>query len=273
MKKHTFIQNINSRSKLIIIAKLFVIVLGKKLFFRILEFIEIRAAFLQGKGFGSLSTEIEHTCVQSLINKISLAIDIGAYKGEYTDKILAKNPMCRVHLFEPSVKNYTYLKKKFYSYNNVYLNNNAVSNKSEEVTLYSDQEGSMLSSLLKRDLSYINKKFEFKEKVKTIKLDDYISNEKLDIIDLIKIDCEGSELNILNSFEKSINKVRCIQFEFGPANIDAKTNFKIFFDFFSNNKFTIYRITAFGPIIIDKYREIEENYTTTNYIALNDNVI
>lgn len=270
MKKNNLLERIAKTSKLIFFSKFLVLIIGKNFFLRILEFIEIRSAFLQGKGYGSVTNKNEFKCVASLIGEITLAFDIGAYKGEYTLEILNKYPKCNMHLFEPAKLNFEYLKKKFANMDNIVLNNYAVSDKNTDSLLHSNNKDSVLSSLIKRDLSHLNVNFDFTEKVKVLKLDDYINKNNLNNIDFIKIDCEGVELSILQGLSNNLKKIKCFQFEFGSCNIDSNTNFKQFFDLFINNNFSIYRITPFGNYIINNYNELNEFYMTTNYIALNN---
>jgi len=58
-----------------------------------------------------------------------------------------------------------------------------------------------------------------------------------------------------------------IQFEFGGCNIDTRIFFQDFWYFFKNNNFEIYRITPFGAAHKECYREFEECFLTTNYLA------
>ena len=156
--------------------------------------------------------------------------------------------------------------------NNIILNKYAVFDDNTDQILFSENENSNLGSLVKRDLSYHDVKFDVEETVKTVILDEYIEKNNLEKIDFVKIDCEGIELKIFNGLNRNIKKIKCFQFEFGSANIDTNTNFKQFFDLFKKNDFTIYRITAFGNYVITKYNELNEFYMTTNYIALNNKV-
>ena len=106
-----------------------------------------------------------------------------------------------------------------------------------------------------------------------LKLDEFIKEEKLKDIDFIKLDVDGYELDVLNSFGDLIFKTKLIQFEFGGCNIDTKTYFQDFWYFFINKNFKIYRITPRGPEEIIKYEEKDEYFVTTNYIAINRNFI
>lgn len=57
-----------------------------------------------------------------------------------------------------------------------------------------------------------------------------------------------------------------IQFEFGGCNIDSRTYFQNFY-YLLNTKYQIYRILKNGLYSIKKYRETQEIFVTTNYLA------
>ena len=56
--------------------------------------------------------------------------------------------------------------------------------------------------------------------IETVKGDDFLSENHINKIDLLKIDTEGSEMEVLKGFEKSIDNkiIRAVQFEYGYIN-------------------------------------------------------
>ena len=88
-------------------------------------------------------------------------------------------------------------------------------------------------------------------------------------MDIVKIDIEGHELSALNGFGKAIFSTSVIQFEFGGCNIDTKTYFQNFWYFFKEHNFDLFRITPLGIEGIKSYKESDEYFSTTNYIAVN----
>ena len=88
-------------------------------------------------------------------------------------------------------------------------------------------------------------------------------------MDIIKLDIEGHELSAIKGLGAIVQQTSIFQFEFGGCNIDTRTYFKDFFDFFKDNNFEIYRITPFGVELISNYRETDEFFSTTNFLALN----
>ena len=96
--------------------------------------------------------------------------------------------------------------------------------------------------------------------------------DKYSILDYVKIDVEGHELDVLEGFGNLIQRVRLIQFEFGGCNIDTRTFFQDFWYYFTEKEFLIFRITPRGPLLIKNYSEKDEIFLTTNYIALNTKI-
>lgn len=94
---------------------------------------------------------------------------------------------------------------------------------------------------------------------------------KIEYIDLLKVDVEGHELDVLIGAGDFIQKIKLIQFEFGGTNIDTRNYFRDYFYFFKNNGFNLFRLTPSGKLIgIFKYNENEERFTCMNYIAINN---
>tara|TARA_B100001093_G_C26662063_1_gene942279 strand:- start:84 stop:857 length:774 start_codon:yes stop_codon:yes gene_type:complete len=236
-----------------------------------LKFIQKIIGFHQGRGweFNTIKTEI-NSCISLIKKEPKIFIDIGANKGLYTKEILFKFPQLECHIFEPAEQNYKILKKEI-NHSKSKINKIALSSSSGKEIIYSDYPGSGLASLAQRRLNHHNINFDHKEEVSTMRFDEYWSNNE-QIIDYIKIDVEGFELDVLNGFGKLIQNIKLIQFEFGGANIDTRTYFQDFWYFFQDNNFSLFRINPRGVTKISNYSEDIECFLTTNFIALNNNL-
>jgi len=232
---------------------------------------------LLGKGFAgkdSLETEVNYVKKYLDINKKLLILDIGANKGKYSDFLIKELKSYKLILFEPNKENYNFLVKKFKDSNDIILENLGLSNQSNKTKLFTDKLGSGLASLNKRNLSHFNKSFDVEEEIEVVKLKDYwLKNIKNQYIDLLKLDIEGHELSALEGCEDMIRYIKLIQFEFGGCNIDSKTYFQNFWYFFQEINFEIYRMSPVKLIKINFYSELDEFFTTTNYLAVNRNLI
>ena len=244
-------------------------------------------ANIQGKGIGVDSVRNEvysalkfathththtHTDVTDPVELRPLIVfDVGANVGKYTSEILEQYPNCKIFAFEPSIA----AASKFMEHNkaqkNVHLESIGISNKVTESVLYSDFPGSPIGSLTKRNLKHFGNELKYEEKITMDTIDNYCEINKI-IPDLLKIDVEGHELDVLKGSSKVLEKISIVQFEFGGCNIDTRTFFQDFWYFFKQHNFTIYRVTKNEPLLISRYTESDEYFSTTNYIAVNNRV-
>lgn len=241
------------------------------MFFDTLYKMERGLAYLQGKGWGAGTVAKEVAQLKSLMGpeKCSLYIDIGGHRGTYSDQLLLQCPSAEVIIFEPSAKNSRFLASKFNT-SSVTVEPFALSNETGEMVLHANKNGSSLASLNKRKLDHVGIAFEHEETVKVIRFDDYW-NKNLDrrAIAGCKIDVEGHEMSVLEGIGDAIAHISVVQFEFGGANIDSRTYLRDFWYFFRDNGFDLYRVTPFGPSRLRRYREGEESYAISNFLARN----
>lgn len=249
------------------IARYFFLVMPNE-FPRILEQI---AADAQGKGYGSKSINHEVQIALGMLKDApKLAIDIGGNVGNYTAELRKRCMNLEIHTFEPADVNVKKLKTRFSNDPLVSIVSSAVSNKPGSATLYSDVPGSGLGSLSKRNLDHFGIAFNNEQDISVICFEDYWKNELSSRqIDIVKLDIEGHELAALEGFGEAIYSTSIIQFEFGGCNIDTRTFFHDFWDFFNRMEFDLFRIKPNGVSSINIYREIDEVFLTTNYVAKN----
>ncbi|MCR5878897.1 FkbM family methyltransferase [Phenylobacterium sp. J367] len=234
--------------------------------------IEEIGALAQGKGWGTATIAQEINCVQAVLKgPLTLAVDVGGNIGDYTATLRARYPDLEIHTFEPAQRNVARLRTRFAEDPGVRIVPLALSDKGTSTTLYSNVPGSGGASLTRRNLDHLNIRFDLEEKIVTTRFDDYWQAALQGRpIDLVKLDIEGHELDALNGFGDALAVTRVVQFEFGGCNIDTRTYFRDFWYFFTERGFTLFRITPFGAWRIRTYREAEENYVTTNFLAVRD---
>jgi FkbM family methyltransferase len=238
---------------------------------RLIHVVERKCAYVQGKGYGTATIRREVNLVQKLLGRApQLAVDIGGNIGDYTAELLKTTPSLEVHVFEPSALNIGKLRERFATQKNVTIVPSGVSNSTETATLYANRPGSGLGSLTKRNLAHFKIDFDHSETVSVIRFEDYWGRElRRRQIDIVKIDIEGHELAALKGFGEAIQSVAVLQFEFGGSNIDTRTFFQDFWYFFQKVDFDVYRITPLGLERIERYRETDETFLVTNFIAAN----
>jgi FkbM family methyltransferase len=236
--------------------------------------------YLMGIGSGS---DVSFSGEQQMFNILKqrsrppfCIFDVGSNKGQFlqmaVDNIQIED--LSIHCFEPGreiFKSLLGFSKTLNLSNGIKVNNIALGKERGESILYFDQVGSGLASLTKRRLDHYGIDFEKSEKVQIDTVDSYCRENSIDRIDLLKIDVEGHELNALLGAEMMFasKSIDVVSFEFGGTNIDTRTFFRDFWHFFAQLQMRIYRITPSGYLSpIDSYREIEEQFAPTNFIAI-----
>lgn len=168
---------------------------------------------------------------------ITTIIDIGANVGYFSLSIFARNKNATVYAFEPMPNNYGQLEK--YKNENPELNfqifNCAVSNNGKPITLHYDQTDSFTTSATVNDKSNQPHTIE----VTSVTLDDIINTHKINKVDLLKLDCEGSEYAILYSTSSTIlDKIAAISMETHKSNAVNENNENLC-KFLQNHNFKI----------------------------------
>jgi FkbM family methyltransferase len=234
---------------------------------------ESLCAIAQGKGYGSATIVQEIKVLMGLLGApAALAVDIGGNVGDYTAELRQVNPAMEVHVFEPAAVNLAALHSRYANQADVVIVSKALSNQPGSAQLFSDVAGSGMASLTHRRLDHFGIDFKVQESIETCRFEDYWTGTLQGrTIDIAKLDIEGHELAALQGFGEAIGHTRIIQFEFGGANIDTRTYFQDYWYFFKEHGFELFRITPFGHQAIPAYREADEFFSTTNYLAVNRN--
>jgi FkbM family methyltransferase len=232
--------------------------------------IEHKASRLQGKGYeSSIQREVE-LILRALGRPPRLAVDVGGNVGDYTFELKRDHPQLEIHVFEPSSLNFPLLKKRFADDADITIVPYAIFDETGERHLFADASGSGMASFTKRKLDHFKINFDHTETVQAIRFDHYWSeNLAKRPIDLVKIDVEGHELDVLNSFGDALQATSVIQFEFGGTCIDTKRYFQDYWYFFKEAGFGLYRISPLGLCPIRSYDEHDEHFMFSNFIAVN----
>lgn len=149
---------------------------------------------------------------EELIKKVSCFLDIGSNIGYYALLASRSNPNTKVYAFEPAHGPKHYLQKNIRSNDleeNIALVEVALSNFEGQIDFY--EVGNEKYKFLKYNLAgegnagtkTTSRNF-VKSTVSATTLDAFVSKENLTKIDLIKIDTEGTELDILDSGRNTI---------------------------------------------------------------------
>ena len=186
----------------------------------------------------------KYSFLKKIISKnIDVYIDVGAHHGDTINEFLSIFAIKRIYAFEPSKKNFEKLKetikktnKKNYIDINIYQF--GLGKKRDELVLNEITDGvSNTFNKLNRNSKYFIKKrlittlfgikkfIDNKVPTKIIALKEFMIQEKINQVDLIKIDTEGFEYNTLLGLEDYIKKIKFILFEHHYDNMLIK-NYK-----------------------------------------------
>ena len=194
--------------------------------------------------------EIENEIIKFLRTEDKIIFDIGCFKGSFTSNFIKREDKLgyksTFYMFDPnpSVKGYlrSMLKNNKINYFNIALDNTN-SKKKFYLNNFFEPSGSSLSTLILDDKKWVKtRKFFMKifqpfKKIKgfseifvdTRTIDSFCEENKINYIDLLKIDAEGNEKNILLGSEKFLreSKIHTIYIEIA----ETKKNYNIKKDF------------------------------------------
>jgi len=166
------------------------------------------------------------------IKEGAIVVDIGANIGMFSAYALGKNAS-KVFSIEPDSKTFGYLESNLKNFKNITLINKGVSGKDEQLRFFSS-EASSVSSICKDQNSNITASNEKDIKETII---DCLSPKTLfesygiSKIDLLKIDCEGSEFSFFEAIDEdflrnNISKIVCEVHAFAGTQEDYKNKIK-----------------------------------------------
>lgn len=140
-------------------------------------------------------------------SKAQVVLDIGSNTGLYSLGAGAKNPAAKIFAFEPlpRVANLTRKNAQLNPKFNIQVQQNAVCDQGGVVTLHDPGGDQPASASLKSDFLDCDQET---IKVDGIRIDDFVSNQQLERVDLIKLDVEGVEEIALSGMQQTIQKFK-----------------------------------------------------------------
>lgn len=161
------------------------------------------------------------------IDQLDIFIDVGSHHGE-TIKIFNKYfKIKKLFAFEASPINYKVLQKKIKisNYPTVEMYNKALGEKKEKLflnqfketqstTFLSFNQNSKYLIKKKKILSPYSENFFLKKiEIDVERLDEFLQNRNIKVIDILKIDTEGFDFNVIKGLGDKISQTRYIYFE------------------------------------------------------------
>ena len=141
---------------------------------------------------------------------VDIIIDVGANIGATSVFFSLNYPKSTIFAFEPVSETYDILLKNTESFKNIFSYKCAITDKNDLQKIYIDEDLLGRSSLIK---DHRNMNITYTENIKTMNLNNFLKENNISKIDILKIDCEGSEKDILNSIKNILSKVAIIYIE------------------------------------------------------------
>jgi FkbM family methyltransferase len=162
-------------------------------------------------------------------NKVLNILDIGAHKGETIDLFYKNFNVSKIYSFEPNINLFKILKaNQKYNNDKIEIFNLGFGERTEvkELNIFKDTSSSTIN-YINEDTMYFKRKQKFmsfffnnknflveKQKVQIQNLSEFISEQSIDKIHILKIDTEGYEYKILKGLKNDdFKKIRFIYFE------------------------------------------------------------
>ncbi len=164
-----------------------------------------------------ITKKITKKIIKTYLPEHFVVVEAGACNGSDTAEMAKLWPNSKIHAFEPVPALFAQLKNRVKNHKNVACYTSALSNQAGSATFYVSSGTSDASSSLLKPKEHLTVcptvLFEKEIIVKTIMLDDWAKQHKIEKVDFLWLDMQGSELTMLKAAPKILKTVRVIQME------------------------------------------------------------
>ena len=201
-----------------------------------------------------VSGELDFIRRLSHLQAAPTVFDIGAHKGDYTRLVKTHIPNSRVFAFEPHPETYRRLVHEVGTLCETFQL--ALSDSVSEATLFDRHPttGTEHATLLPRIIDEVHGVRDVHQwSVATTTLDDFMLQHSIEHIQLLKIDTEGTEMQVLRGAKAALLKgsIDLIQVEFNSMNVFSRTFFADYRDLLHN--YHPYRLLPDGLLPLVPY--------------------
>lgn len=204
------------------------------------------------------------------INERGTIFDVGANVGAYRDFVMSLYPKSNLYCFEPHPLAFQELKKTNIEKRAKIVNLGFDARKrTTRIYDYNSQSSHEHASVFSDVITDIHHKEKSSYIVSLDTIDHFCEKNHISVIELLKVDTEGNELNVLKGASKMLAKgnIKIIHFEFNRMNVVSRSFFKDFCDLLHG--YEIYRIVGSELRMIDKYDPLYcEIFGYQNYLAM-----
>lgn len=234
-----------------------------------------RQSYKYLRKYENLDYKFERNGEQWLLKKsqdfdCSVIFDVGCNEGGWAAHATKAMPNANVHCFEINDAVYKIAAERFSKNKNVIVNNFGLSSVEEVKTAFLDKDNSARTSLISNEENNLqNGGHDNKIEARLKTGDQYVEDNSITHIDLLKIDTEGYEPFVFEGFKKNLSseKIKIIQFEYGLVNIRTKFLLSDFYELLAGYGFVIGKLYPKGVAFKD-YELKDENFFGPNYVAV-----
>lgn len=204
-------------------------------------------------------------------NPITL-VDIGANIGSYSRKFRNIFKNATIYCMEPNPNTFKLLNNIAETWDLNVFNVGCGEIEEDRLLFDYDPRGSSHASLYKEVIAEIHHENPETYNVKIITLNNFVKNQSISKIHLLKIDTEGNEIFILKGGKQLIesNLIDIIHFEFNEMNVISRVFFRDFLEIFHN--YNLYRLLQNGLLPLFEYCPVYyEIFAYQNIVAINKN--
>lgn len=220
------------------------------------------------------SYDFEKNGEAAMLNKLKMLeidtiFDVGSNIGDWSAVAIKFFPSAKVHAFEISPNTFKTLKENLKD-TSIVLNNYGMGDHDGDIDFKDYGENSPVNTILTK-ASYHDHRIEsIISKAKIISGNTYCHDEKIESIDILKIDVEGADHLVLKGFSRILEKrnIRLVQFEYGYTHGDAKFLMRDFYDFFEGYGYIVGRLSSKGVSFEGWNYKMNDFKSGPNYVAI-----
>jgi FkbM family methyltransferase len=147
-----------------------------------------------------------------------VVIDVGAHVGDFSEAVLAHQPWVKIHAFEPLPAAFRILRKNLAPFGNIEFHNVALGRARGEgnffVSKFTKASSFLVNgTILDKGLYGIDFSTEEVLRVPIVALSDYLHEQNIGRVRLLKLDVQGFELEVLAGAESVLDRIDWIYTE------------------------------------------------------------
>jgi FkbM family methyltransferase len=196
--------------------------------------------------------------------------DVGANVGEYSMELRREFPGASIYAFEPNSNAYDIAFKNLAPLNINCKNLGLAARKTmARIYSYANNRSSGHASIHKEAFVELYKTDDLIElEFETTTVDEFCAANEISVIDFIKIDTEGQEMEVLKGASKMISEKRIsiIQFEFNTLHVYSRVFLRDFYELLHG--YEIYRLDTDKLIPLFEYNPFNEIFRFQNIVAI-----